>query len=184
MERLWKAAAKRAEIRAYRIDEVAECAQRALLTTLRKELPRSFLREVERCLSGRQVFIPGTSDAPALLEELQSRVQEGRLREPLIEYAILAAEAGLHGERALRKALQRLAVDELGRRRRQTDEHYLRRSWRGTPSALKRVAAGFDGIDLALVARTLAGPKDATKTGRPVPKDALDDGVPLLGVGP
>lgn len=184
MNRQWKACARRAEIRAFGVEDVAESGQIALLATLRRELPRPFRREVAQCLASRQISINGTSDAVTLLERLQNSPQEGRLRGLLIEHAILVSEAGTTGEHALQQALQRVTADEVARRQRQIDEHYLQRSWPGTSSALRRVATALDAIDPTLVARTLAGPKNDSGSRRPASKAGLDDGVPVLRTEP
>lgn len=184
MESQWKAFAERAEIGAFRLADVAEHGQNALTSTLGKELPGSFLRQVERCLDDRQAFIPETTYATAGLERLRNSVEDGRLKELLIDHAILATVAGLSGEVALTEALKQVATEEIRRRKRQIGEHYLRRSWPGTSSALRRVNAGLDRIDLALVARTLAAPKRGTSKRRPAPQTALDDGPPLRRTGP
>ena len=180
MERLWKGFGKRAETKLLPIDEVSRHGERALLATLRKDLPRRLLREVEQCLANRQTLLNGNVASLALLERLKRTHQEGRLSGPFIDYAILATLDGQHGERAACEALQRVVDYEADNRRRQIAEHYLRSSWSGTPAALRRVDAALAALDSKKLAAKLVGRGDDV-TLKAGPKASLDDGVPVLG---
>ena len=180
MEPLWKGFAKHAETRLLPIDEVSRHGEKALLATLRKELPRPLLREVEQCLADRQTLLNGTTESQVLLERLKKTHQEGRLSGLFIDYAILATFDGRHGGKAAREALQRVADYEADNRRRQIAEHYLRSSWSGTASALQRVDSALAALDSKRLAARVIGRGDHL-TLKPAPKPGLDDGVPVLG---
>ncbi len=179
MERLWKGFAKRAETKLLPIGEVSRHGERALLATLRKELPRPLLREVVQCLANRQTLLDGSAASQTLLERLKQTYPEGRLSGLFIDHVILATSEGQHGEKAAHEALQRVADYESDNRRRQIREHYLRSSWPGTPAALQRVDSALAALDLKELAAKVTGSGDLL-TLKPVPKADLDDGVPVL----
>ena len=180
MPRGWKRLAERADRSAYAPEEVRDALPEALIQDWRAEVPDGLFRQVQVILGDGQVsmFIEHRSER---LEALRGETAGYPLASVLLDYAILVAERGRHGDEALTAAAAMTLSDRAARGARQVEEHFQRESTLARATHVReRIETGVADSDMAAIAARFVGIDDGRgESVRPVKQTGLDDGVQL-----